>query len=89
MREVNPAPPPEPPIGRYSNVYFDGDLWEARSITGRSLLWGATEEEAAYAARVYLELTHNTFNRRLITDAEPTVSQERTEEIRHEVVEAL
>ncbi len=51
--------------------------------------WGATEEEAAYAARVYLELIHGTLNKRVITDAELTLSEERREEIRHEVSEGL
>ena len=64
----------EPPASRFSNVGYDaeGELWEAYTLTGRAFFWGATEQEAAYAARLYLERTHATINRRMIADAELT-----------------
>lgn len=49
----------------------DFDFWQARSLSGKVLFWADTEEEAAYAVRVYLEATHNTFHKRVITDADP------------------
>lgn len=80
-----------PRAGRFSRVTHDaeGELWEARTITGRPFFWGATEEEAAFAARVYLELTHCTVNQRIITDAELTLPVERREGIRVEVSNGL
>lgn len=76
---------------QFSRVTYDaeGELWEARSLSGRSFFWGATEEEAAYAARVYLQLIHCTCNRRIIVDAELTLTEARREEIRFEVSEGL
>ena len=80
-----------PPDGRFSNVTYDpeGEWWEARTLTGRPFFWGITEEEAAYAARVYLEQTHATINHRVIDDAELSLPVERREEIRVEVNEEL
>lgn len=78
---------PSPPASRFSNVGYDaeGELWEARTLTGRAFFWGATEEEAAYAARVYLERTHATSNRRLIADADLTLHEDRRREISDEI----
>ncbi len=87
--ERTTPPPPEPRTSRYHGVTHDGEFWQARAANGRVLFWGDTEEEAAYAARVYLEITHATYNRRVITDAELTLPQERRERIRDEVIEAL
>lgn len=83
----NPAAGPQP--SRFSGVAFDteGELWEARTLSGKTFFWGATEEEAAYAARIYLERTHATFNRCMITDAELTLSEDRRKEICFEVDE--
>ncbi len=91
VRKARPGTEPEPPASRFSNVGYDaeGELWEARSLSGRAFFWGATEEEAAYAARLYLERTHATSNRRLITDAELALTEARREEIRFEVGEGL
>lgn len=91
VRKARPGTELEPPASRFSNVTHDteGELWEARSLSGRSFFWGATEEEAAYAARVYLELIHGTLNRRIIADAELTLTEARREEIRFEVSEGL
>lgn len=88
--EVRAAPPgtaPSPPASRFSNVGYDaeGELWEARTLSGRAFFWGATEQEAAYAARLYLERTHATTNRRLIADAELNLPEDRLAEIRAEV----
>lgn len=90
LSEVSEAPP-EPRTSQFSKVAFDaeGELWEARNLSGWAFFWGATEEEAAYAARVYLELIHCTLNHRIISDAELTLPEERREEIRFEVGEAL
>lgn len=92
--EVRAAPPgtaPSPPTSLFSNVGYDaeGELWEARTLTGRAFFWGATEEEAAYAARVYLEHTHATSNRRLIADADLTLTKCRRTEILVEVSGSL
>jgi hypothetical protein len=89
--EVSEAPTPElqPQTSQFSSVTHDGEFWQARSLSGKVLCWADTEEEAAFAARVYLELTHNTFNRRVITDAELTLPAERCEQIRDEVIAAL
>jgi hypothetical protein len=86
-----PDSAPEPRTSQFSRVTYDadGDLWESRTLSGRVFFWGASEEEAAYAARVYLELIHCTLNHRIIPDAELTLSEERREEIRVEVIEAL
>ncbi len=87
VREV----PPEPRTSQFSGVTYDGDgeLWEAHTLSGKAFFWGATEEEAAYAALVYLELIHCTLNHRVITDAELALPEERREEIRFEVSEGL
>jgi hypothetical protein len=92
--EVRGTPPGTthfPPASRFSNVGYDaeGELWEARTLSGQAFFWGATEEEAAYAARLYLEQIHATFNRTLITEAELTLPEERREEIRFEVRDGL
>jgi hypothetical protein len=89
--QAEPTPPSlsEPKTSRYHGVTHDGEFWQARAANGRVLFWGDTEDEAAYAARVYLEVTHSTLNRRIITDAELTLPQERREQIRDEVIEAL
>jgi hypothetical protein len=83
VRKAQPGTDPSPLASRFSNISYDaeGELWEARSLSGRAFFWGATEEEAAYAARVYLKRTHATSNRRLITDAELTLREERREDI--------
>lgn len=90
-REPRPNPVPEPRSSQFSRVTYDaeGDLWEAHTLSGKVFFWGATEEEAAYAARVYLELIHCTLNHRIITDAELTLPEERREQIRYEVIERL
>ena len=78
---------PDAPASRFSNVSYDpeGELWEARTLTGRAFFWGATEQEAAYAARLYLERTHAAFNRNLISDAELTLADQRRREIESEL----
>lgn len=90
MSEVS-EPDLEPPTSQFSRVTYDaeGELWEACTLSDRPFFWGATEEEAAFAARVYLELTHCTFNHRVIADAELTLPEDRREEIRFEVSEGL
>lgn len=82
-------PAPEPKTSPYHGVAYDGEFYQVRAANGRVLFWGDTEEEAAYAARVYLEITHSTHNRRVITDSELTLSLERREQIREEVIESL
>ena len=90
-RKTPPGTTHPPPDGRFSNVTHDaeGELWEARTLNGRAFFWGITEEEAAYAARLYLERTHATINHRLITDDELTLSVDRRAEIWCEVDEGL
>ena len=75
------------PAGRFSNVIYDaeGELWEARTLTGRAFFWGASEQEAAYAARFYLVRNRATFNRNMISDAELTLSERRRLEIESEL----
>ncbi len=91
VRKARPGTDPSPPASRFSNVSYDaeGDLWEAHSLSGRAFFWGATEEEAAYAVRFYLDLTHATFNNRIINDTEITLSEERREEIEFEISQSL
>ena len=91
VKESSPWTALTSPASRFSNVTHDheGELWEVRALTGRALSWGATEEEAAYAARVYLERTHATLNRRPIADVELTLPEERRREIGFEVGEGL
>ena len=83
--------PSEPRSSQFSRVTYDaeGDLWEARTLSGKAFFWGVSEEEAAFAARLYLERTHCTFNHRIITDAELELPEERREEIRQEVIGVL
>ncbi len=86
-RETTTASNPIPSDGRFSLVGYDaeGELWESHTLSGRAFFWGTTEEEAAYAARLYLEQIHSDFNRCIITDAELILSNERREEIKSEV----
>ncbi len=91
VREARPGTDPSPEASRYSNVSHDaeGELWEARTLSGRPFYWGTTEEEAAYAVRLYLERTHSTCNRHMITDDELTLTEDRRVEIGVEVDECL
>lgn len=79
---------PSPKYSLYSNVTHDGEFWQARTLSNKVCFWGDTEEEAAFAARVYLEsipsesLDETTM---VISEDQLTLSAMRREEIRHEV----
>ena len=68
-------------------------LWRGRRCrllgsdrpNGKVVFWAETEEEAAYTVRVFLELTQATYNRRIITDAELALPEERREQLRDEI----
>ena len=90
-RGAGPVSESRPRVSQFFKVTYDaeGELWEARTLSGRAFFWGAIEEEAAYAARVYLELIQATRHNRIIADAELTLSEERREQIGFEVRDGL
>jgi hypothetical protein len=70
-------------------VQHDGELWQAVSLAGKVLFRADTEEEAADAARAYLELTCATHGRVVIQDVDLTLEEGRREQIQYAVVQAL